>query len=303
MTRANKLKPGETNDAPRLLDSETSPHALLECFTPNPRNPRRSARAIDEMAASLAAHGQLQAVVAVSVDRWIERWPEDANKLDLDAHMVTLIGSRRLLGARQIEYQGLDYTLRDDLLDHPMPFLAAAIENIIRRDMSILDEARVVAEVAEHLKQESGEEPTDEQIAVHFSKHRTWVGQRRGLLRLTQEVQDLVDQHEVSLRVARAASALPADEQKAYVLANLEPDEDDEGQAEPTGEGDTAVSPRLPRQVKPPTRKATLKVLSGYWREHGSGGVAELLREQLEPAAVAELVAALTAVPAEAAEK
>jgi len=299
---ADLLNPG--TPAP-VVHSEGAPapagavaSAPLSDFASNPRNPRRRPRAIEEMGASLVEHGQLQPVVAVTVERWLARWPEDREQFDNpDARMVTLIGTRRVLGARAGGRKGLDYVLKDHLLDHPLPLLASAMENIGRESMSCLDESRIVIEVAEHLEAELGKPPTDAQVAEKFAKSRTWVGQRRGLVRLTQAAQDLIDEHAVSIEMARATAALDADDQAPYLLAILADGQDEEVSAE----SDTAVSPvpeqRDQRSAKAPTRKATLRVFSGYWREHGPSGVASLLREELDAAALAELVAALTAPP------
>ena len=95
--RANALRPGESNTAPRSIDDDMrAPHAILDCFTPNPRNPRGSHPDLPGLAESLKVHGQLQPVVAISMAAWLARWPEDAERVDIDAHFVTLIGSSRL---------------------------------------------------------------------------------------------------------------------------------------------------------------------------------------------------------------
>jgi len=243
--RRNKLGEGETNEAPRNLGGEDAPFALLECFTPNPRNPRKSVRDLETLGASLVRDTQIQPVVAISLERWLERWPKDATRpgFDVDAHFVTLMGSGRVEAARMRGLNGLKYTLRDDLMDHPMPLVAAAMENIAREQLTCMDEARLCKEVEEELAAQAPEgearKVTADQIAEVFSKSRQWVAQRLGLMRLIPEAQAMIDRREpgLSFRLARAASAIAPDEQLAFVTARMEGDPD---------AGDTAVSPADP---------------------------------------------------------
>jgi hypothetical protein len=300
--KANALQPGDFNGAPRNLDQDRAPRALLDCFTPNPRNPRGSHPDLPGLAESLTVHGQLQPVTCVSTEVWLGRWPEDAAKpgFDFDAQMVTLIGSSRLLAARLAEREGLDYTLRDDLMDpalYPMgPIVAAAMENIARADMSPLDEARLCVQVRDQLRQ-GEEEPTAGQIGAVFTQSRHWVNQRLGLLRLVQSAQDLIDRRTpgLTLRVARTASALPADQQMAYLATMVEPEEGEETEGGDTGYHPPPAPPaRVPSQAQArPVTRATAERFVRRFR--AAGDVRELgavLAKEFDVPAFAELVAA-----------
>jgi ParB-like chromosome segregation protein Spo0J len=248
-----KLPPGQTNDTAGNLTVDRAPRALLECFAPNPRNPRRSAYALQRLADSMTEFGQLQAVVAVSRRAWQERWPEDAAAFPINAQMITLMGSSRLLAAPMAGMAYLDFTLRDDLMRHPLgPIVAAARENLDRQDLSILDEARLCEEVAGDI----GEGATAVAIGEKLGKGRHWVNQRRGLLRLCQRIQDAIDSHDprISIEVARAVSpigkGLPDEEREALQLKELagvginldEPYVEELEEADDADDPDTAVS-------------------------------------------------------------
>lgn len=276
--RANALRAGDINAAPSNLDDNRAPSAMLDYFAPNPRNPRRSYMALRSLADSLRQHGQLQPVVAISYDAWIRRYPKDAEKLDPTASMVTLIGSSRLHAARLAELETLDYTQRDEFMDperYPAgPIVAAAVENIHREDMTCLDEARLCQQIAQEIKaqrEEAGKvgEVTDAEIAAQFGQHRTWVGQRLGLLRLCQEAQDLIDQHAegMTFRIARDASRLPADQQMAYIAAQGVGQEDETAVSHIVSETKSETAVSLPKQRRPITRAQALKFLDRYEEE------------------------------------
>ncbi len=295
--RANALRPGESNAAPRSIDDDMrAPHAILDCFTPNPRNPRGSHPDLPGLAESLKVHGQLQPVVAISMGAWLARWPEDAERVDIDAHFVTLIGSSRLAAARLADCEGLDYTLRDDYMDpalYPLgPIIASAMENVHREDMTCLDEARLCQQVGLELAATQGtREVTADQIAAQFAKSRQWVAQRLGLLRLVQPAQDLLDQRApgLSFRLAREASALPESEQMPFLLARIQQD----------GEGDTAVSDIVtPTKSEtavslPSPRALTARQVRNFVGRAGNPrAFGSMLAQAYGPAEFAEVVAA-----------
>lgn len=279
--RANALRPGDTNAAPSNLDDNRAPSAMLDYFVPNPRNPRRSYATLQSLADSLRLHGQLQPVVAVSYDAWFRRYPKDAEHLDPTASMVTLIGSSRLLAAQMAGLETLEYTQRDEFMDperYPAgPIVAAAVENIHREDMTCLDEARLCQQIAQELgalKTDAGDaaDVTDAEVAAQFGQHRTWVGQRLGLLRLCQQAQDLIDQHTegMTFRIAREASRLPAEQQMAYIASQGVGQADETAVSDIVSETKSETAVSLPRPRRTPTTGQVRRLIERYQEAGGA---------------------------------
>lgn len=275
--------PTPTTTAPAVeLTATAFPSAPLSAFCPDPRNHRKTLGDLADLGARMSKHGQLQPVVAVSATKYRPKFPDVAAQVPDDVQFVVIMGGRRLAAAPLGEppLADLRYTLADHLLDYDDYREACLDENWRRQDLTCLDEARLLAEFL-------AIDGTQQKVAERVGRSQPFVAQRLGLLDLVPEAHDAIDARLISFREARKLSPLTPNAQRAAVarLLRLAATEDED--AEPIA----APAPPAPRA---PTRKAAAGMLTRYRQFHGPRGVAELLRDELEPEELAELVAALT---------
>jgi len=166
----------------------------LELLHPNPEQPRRrfDESALAELAASIAQHGVLQPLL-VSED--------GANGY------VVIAGERRWRAARAAGLRTVPAVIRERLGARDELALAL-VENLQRRDLSPLEEARAF----EHLRSEHG--LSQAEIADQVGMDRSTVANSLRLLRLPEEIQELVESGRLSAGHGRALLALPDDESR-----------------------------------------------------------------------------------------
>lgn len=262
------------------------PSAPLSAFCPDPRNHRKTVRDLPDLGARMTKHGQLQPVVVVSAGKYRPKFPDVAAQIPDSAEYVVIMGRRRFGAATLVKLPELRYTLSDHLLDYDDYREACLDENWRRDDLTCLDEARLLSEFL-------ALDGTQQKVADRVGRSQPFVAQRLGLLDLVPEAQDAIDARQISFRQARKLSPLTPEAQRAAVARMLRAaaNEDEEPAA--------VMAPPAPRA---PTRKAAAGMLTRYRQHHGPRGVAELLRDELAPEELAELVAALTEPAAASAE-
>jgi ParB family chromosome partitioning protein len=163
----------------------------IDLLRPNPEQPRRSfdADRIAELAESIRRHGVLQPLLV----------SEHA-----DGGYLVVAGERRWRAARAAGLATVPAVIRERL--GPRDELALAlVENLQRRDLSPLEEARAF----EHLRSEHGLSQLE--IAEQIGRDRSTVANALRLLKLPEEIQELVESERLSAGHARALLGL-ADE-------------------------------------------------------------------------------------------
>jgi ParB family chromosome partitioning protein len=175
-----------------------------------PLNPRRSFGAPEELAAlgeSIRVR-QLQPVVVVSRSAYLKLWPEHEEHIGNAAH-VLVNGERRFRAALQVSLERLDVLHREEVADSRETFLDALLtENLDRKNFDPIEEAHAV----EAMVNECGSATA---AAERLRRHKTWVSQRRALLKLAPHLQEKVRGGELPVRIARSIAALAHDEQEA----------------------------------------------------------------------------------------
>jgi len=166
----------------------------LDLLHPNPEQPRRhfDRTALAELAESIARHGVLQPLL-VSED--------GANGY------VVIAGERRWRAAQAAGLKTVPAVIRERLGARDELALAL-VENLQRRDLSPLEEARAF----EHLRSEHG--LSQAEIADQVGMDRSTVANSLRLLRLPEEIQELVETGRLSAGHGRALLALPDDESR-----------------------------------------------------------------------------------------
>lgn len=180
-----------------LLPEVGSTRGVLEipvsAIRPNPLQPRRqfSAEGLQELAASLKAHGLLQPIVVAPAE----------------GGYVLIAGERRWRAAQLAGLAKVPAVVHQADTDADRLALAL-IENLQREDLTPIEEARAF----HHLRSELG--LSQEEIAARVGKDRSTVANALRLLNLPLPVQALVDEGALSAGHARALAGLTNPEQQ-----------------------------------------------------------------------------------------
>lgn len=189
----------------------------LDRLAPNPRNPRDSVGSLDDLAS--IKDRQLQPATAISRAAHLRLWPDDEPQLG-DAKYVVVMGNRRLAAAHEYGRPGLDIVIRDSLASTSAEVIrTAVIENIGRRDLDVIEEARAV----QLLVEETGKSAD---AAALLGKTKGWVSQRLALLKLDPQIQQSLRAGEYAVREARALANVPREAQVKAWRAALDKKQD-----------------------------------------------------------------------------
>jgi ParB family transcriptional regulator, chromosome partitioning protein len=166
----------------------------IERLRRNPEQPRHrfDDEALEELAASIRRHGVLQPLLV----------SEDGP----DRYLV-ITGERRLRAAQRAGLETVPAVIREQL-DSAAQLELALVENLQRRDLTPLEEARAF----EHLRTSLG--LTQAEIAERVAMDRSTVANALRLLKLPEEVQALVDSGELSAGHARTLLAFEGDDDR-----------------------------------------------------------------------------------------
>lgn len=216
------LEAGATPNAVRpMLDATPEDGDLagvrlipIDALAPSPLNPRKSAgfkpEDIEELAKSIAAKGVMQNLVA-------RPDPRDPTKYEIVA------GERRWRAAKMAFEQGwtiqgfVPVAIHQHMTDAELVELAIA-ENVVRRDMTPLEEADALAFLHDQAKGEDGVKDFTQRLMKVCGKSDRWVQQRVKLARqLVPEARQRLETGDISLQMALELSALP---KAAQVHAN-----------------------------------------------------------------------------------
>jgi ParB family chromosome partitioning protein len=166
----------------------------LDQLRPNPEQPRKTFddESLTELADSIRRHGVLQPLLV----------SEDGS-----GRYLVIAGERRWRAARLAGLKTVPAVIRERLGEHDELALAL-VENLQRRDLSALEEARAF----EHLRSEHG--LSQAEIAKQVGMDRSTVANALRLLRLSEKIQKLVESGRLSAGHGRALLALPDDESR-----------------------------------------------------------------------------------------
>lgn len=191
------LLPAKTHFAPAVSTPPASQPVELpiNLIDPNPHQPRTTfpADRLEELAASIRVHGILQPLV---VRPFGDRYQ-------------LVAGERRWRAARQAGLEKVPVLIQDIPDDRLLEI--SLVENIQREDLNPIELARAL----ERLVHELG--LTHEQIAERTGKDRTTITNALRLLRLPQDIQELIADRRLSPGHAKAILALPTEDLQRQV--------------------------------------------------------------------------------------
>ncbi|WP_329295638.1 ParB/RepB/Spo0J family partition protein [Streptomyces sp. NBC_01455] len=175
-------------------------------ISPNPDNPRSKLGDLTDLTGSLKNHGQKQAITVMNRDAYLKANPDRESDLEPDTAYVVIDGSSRLAAAREAGLEAIAVMVSDDQGNSPEELLKSAlIANIMRNDLSEIDEARAL----QRLLVVYGSQRA---LAKELHRSQGWVSQRLALLNLTPELQDRIGEEPIEL--LRAVGSKPVSEQE-----------------------------------------------------------------------------------------
>ena len=153
---------------------------------PNPYQPRTvfDEEALNELAESIRENGVIEPIIV---------------KKSIKGYDV-IAGERRLKASKIAGLETIPAIIRQ-LSDDKMAEIAL-LENLQRENLTALEEARAYKSLLEKLNL------TQEQLAKKVSKSRSHITNMLGLLRLPNEVQDMIQEKKLTMGHARALSKL-----------------------------------------------------------------------------------------------
>ena len=165
-----------------ILKEERFLDIAIDRLKPNPLQPRRrwNPESLEELAQSIRETGILQPIVVV---------PEEDN-------YTIIIGERRWRAAKKIGLQTIPVIIRN--LTEAQQHEAMLIENLQREDLNSLEIATAYQKMIQEFSY------TQEDVAKKVGKDRTSIANYLRLLKLPDEVQELIADGKLSMGQARA---------------------------------------------------------------------------------------------------
>lgn len=173
------------------------PEVPVESIRPNPAQPRLSyeSGALEELAESIRENGLIQPILVRQL---------------LDGDYELIAGHRRWMAVRKLG-QPTIRAIVENRTDTESAVLAL-VENIQRRDLDCMEEARAIAGLIESTGM------TQQEAARRLGKSQPAVANKLRLLRLPGWVQEIVEEGQLSERHARALLRLEREEDLRRVL-------------------------------------------------------------------------------------
>ncbi|MFV9505978.1 MAG: ParB/RepB/Spo0J family partition protein, partial [Oscillochloridaceae bacterium umkhey_bin13] len=178
----------------------------LREIMPNPHQPRTRFpdEALDELAESIRTHGVIQPIIVKAIR--LTNWDGAVRRYELIA------GERRWRASQRAGQTDIPALIRDEDSDTTLLELAL-IENLQRADLTPLEEATAFGQ----LQRELGH--TYDQIGKRVGKSKGYVMNRMRLLRLDDDLRDLVAERPDSLSHIIHLEKLPREQRGDLVAA------------------------------------------------------------------------------------
>lgn len=182
-----------------ILKEERFIEIDIEKLKPSPIQPRLKfdEDSIDGLAKSIKERGILQPIVAV---------PEDG-------YFKIIIGERRWRAAQKIGLKKIPTLIRS--MTNEQQLEASLIENLQREDLNPLEIALAYKKMTEELKY------TQQEISEKVGKDRASVANYIRLLKLPQEIKDMITDNKLSMSHARTLITIDNQEMQVYIARQI----------------------------------------------------------------------------------
>ena len=180
--KAAPKKPASTE----IASGETVVYLKLSDIKPNAKQPRKvfDEAALDDLASSISEHGVIQPVLVRPSAKGYE----------------LVAGERRWRAARKAGLKTIPAIVRE--LDEKQNMFYALIENVQREDLNSIEEAKGIKEIMDAFG------INQEEASQAVGKSRSYVANSLRLLKLPEEIQQLVMDGKLSAGHARAIAGL-----------------------------------------------------------------------------------------------
>ncbi|MHB8831322.1 MAG: ParB/RepB/Spo0J family partition protein [Patescibacteria group bacterium] len=188
--------------------SEVQPSDIIESvhripvglISPNPHQPREhfDYAALEDLVSSIKEHGILQPLVVSPLP---------------DGRYELIAGERRLRAAKIAEMPEVPAIVRT--VNEQQKLEMAIIENVQRRDLNPIEEARAYLRLHEEF------DLTQDQIGERVGKSRPQVGNIMRLLQLEPEIQSALAQEKISASNARTLLSIPTKEERLELFQRM----------------------------------------------------------------------------------
>ncbi|MFD8516507.1 ParB/RepB/Spo0J family partition protein [Streptomyces antimycoticus] len=208
-TSLASLAGGQVEDVPGQNDVVLLRIPLTQ-MVPTRFNPRRNFGTEEQLRefGLVLQKRQLQPAVVVSRTAYLKLWPEEAENVG-NVPYVIANGERRYRASGVAGLTHLDIVHREEVARSRADFLDAVMsENNDREDLDPIERALGIDTMVEQVG-------GTQAVADYYGKTKGWVSQQRKLLRLTDQLQQLVSAGEMPIRSARDIAGLPQSEQAA----------------------------------------------------------------------------------------
>jgi len=182
-----------------ILKEERFIEIEIEKLKPSPIQPRLKfdEDSINRLAKSIKERGILQPIVAV---------PEDG-------YFKIIIGERRWRAAQKIGLKKIPTLIRS--MTNEQQLEASLIENLQREDLNPLEIALAYKKMTEELKY------TQQEISEKVGKDRASVANYIRLLKLPQEIKDMIADNKLSMSHARTLITINDQEMQVYIARQI----------------------------------------------------------------------------------
>jgi len=172
----------------------------VENIIPNENQPRLyfDHAGLEDLVASIKQHGILQPLVVIALP---------------DGRYELIAGERRLRASKIAGLKTVPAIVR--LANHQEKLELAIIENVQRKDLNPIEEAKAYVQ----LKEEFG--LTQDEIGERVGKSRPQVGNIMRLLDLDEDIQQAVIEGKISQSNARTLLSIPDEEQRRDLFAQM----------------------------------------------------------------------------------
>ncbi len=149
---------------------------------PNQNQPRKifKSEKIDELSESIKVHGVIQPILVKPTESGYE----------------IIAGERRWRAARKVKLKEIPCIIKD--IDEKHHMLVSIIENLQREDLNPVEEAKAF----EYMMKSYG--MTQEEVSNNVGKSRPYIANALRLLKLSDEIQELILENKISSGHARA---------------------------------------------------------------------------------------------------
>lgn len=205
---ASLKKPAEASAGERSRRLSTalassSDEYPIQQLAGNPRNPaERMSVQLDELVASISQMGVLQPLTLITVQDWLNDFPEDVEHFPTEVQWVIVAGHRRWAAAQQAGLATVPAVIRDDLSGRLDEILLH--ENLHRLDLTPLQEAFAFQRLIDRPM-------SQREVATQLGVSQSQISKRLSLFRLPEIALRALESGSLSIIEAqRWAKDLPA---------------------------------------------------------------------------------------------